>query len=198
MATAYLPRLFLLDSNGDGVFDAGDAAYNLGVGLDPTDIPVVGDWNGDGRSKVGIFRQGFLWLLDYNGDGAYTGPPTDRAYFYGGIAGDLPVVGDWTGTGISKIGIFRLGFYWLLDANGNGTFDGIGPGQDVAFPYGGIPNDLPVVGDWNGTGTSKVGIFRLGFFWILDGNNPGDSTHSVGYAFAFGGISGDKPVAGKW
>jgi hypothetical protein len=190
--------LFILDSNGDGVFDAGDAVYNLGAGLDPTDIPVVGDWNGDGRSKVGIFRQGFLWLLDYNGDGVYGGPPLDRAYEFGGIAGDQPVVGDWTGTGTSKIGIFRLGFYWLLDANGNGTFDGTGGGQDLAFPFGGVANDLPVVGDWNGTGITKVGLFRDGFFWVLDGNNPGDATHSVGSAFAFGGILGDKPVTGKW
>jgi hypothetical protein len=190
--------MFILDSNGDGVFDTGDAVYNLGVGIDPTDIPVVGDWNGDGRSKVGLFRQGFLWLLDYNGDGVYQGPPTDRAYEFGGIVGDKPVVGDWTGTGTSKIGIFRLGFYWILDANGNGTFDGTGPGGDYSFPYGGISGDVPVVGDWNGSGISKVGVFRLGFFWVLDGNNPGDLTHSVGSAFAFGGTSGDKPVVGKW
>jgi len=45
---------------------------------------------------------------------------------------------------------------------------------------------------------SKAGIFRDGFFWVLDGNNPGDSTHSVGLAFAFGGITNDKPVVGKW
>jgi hypothetical protein len=189
---------FILDSNGDGVLDAGDAFFNLGVGMDPTDIPVVGDWNGDGRSKVGIFRAGFLWLLDYNGDQVYSGPPSDRAYFFGGISGDLPVTGDWTGSGTSKIGIFRLGFYWLLDANGNGSYDGNGPGQDYAFPYGGISQDVPVVGDWNGSGISKVGVFREGFFWVLDGNNLGDSTHSVGLAFAFGGISGDKPVVGKW
>jgi hypothetical protein len=168
------------------------------VGMDPSDIPVVGDWNGTGTSKVGIFRAGFLWLLDYNGDQTYSGPPTDRAYFFGGVSGDLPVTGDWTGSGTSKIGIFRLGFYWLLDANGNGTYDGNGVGQDYAFPYGGVPQDLPVVGDWNGSGITKVGVFREGFFWVLDGNNPGDSTHSVGLAFAFGGISGDKPVVGKW
>jgi hypothetical protein len=189
---------FILDTNGDGVIDAGDAFFNLGVGMDPSDIPVVGDWNGTGTSKVGIFRAGFLWLLDYNGDQTYSGPPTDRAYFFGGVSGDLPVTGDWTGSGTSKIGIFRLGFYWLLDANGNGTYDGNGVGQDYAFPYGGVPQDLPVVGDWNGSGITKVGVFREGFFWVLDGNNPGDSTHSVGLAFAFGGISGDKPVVGKW
>jgi probable HAF family extracellular repeat protein len=189
--------LFILDSNGDGIFDAGDAVYNLGLGLDPTDIPVVGDWNGDGRSKVGIFRQGFLWLLDYDGNGTYDGN-LDRAYEFGGIAGDKPVVGDWTGTGTSKIGIFRLGFFWILDANGNRTFDGTGAGQDYAFPFGGISGDSPVVGDWKGTGISKVGVFREGFFWVLDANNPGDATHSVGSAFAFGGILGDKPVTGKW
>jgi hypothetical protein len=193
--------LFVLDSNGDGVFDAGDAVYNLGVGTDPTDIPVVGDWNGDGRTKIGIFRQGFEWLLDYNGNGVYDGTPVDRAYFFGGISGDVPVTGDWTGSGTSKIGLVRLGFYWILDANGNGTFDGTGPGQDYAFPFGGISGDVPVVGDWNGTGTTKVGVFRLGFFWVLDanGNQQFDGTGPGGdLAFAFGGIQGDKPVTGKW
>jgi subtilase family serine protease len=185
--------LFILDTNGDGVFDAGDAVFNFGAGIDPTDIPVVGDWNGSGTSKVGLFRQGFFWILDYNGDHVFE-QGTDKTYAFGGVAGDLPVVGDWTGSGTSKIGIFRLGFYWLLDANGNGTFDA----GDYAFPFGGISKDVPVVGDWTGSGVSKVGVFREGFFWVLDGNNPGDATHSVGSAFAFGGITNDKPVTGKW
>jgi Cohesin domain len=198
----YRPRsgLFILDSNGDGMFDAGDAVYNLGQGTDPTDIPVVGDWNGDGRSKIGLFRQGFLWLLDYNGNGVFD-QNIDKAYVFGGIKGDVPVVGDWTGSGTSKIGLVREGFYWLLDANGNGTFDGTGAGQDLAFPFGGIAGDVPVVGDWNGTGITKVGVFRLGFFWVLDvnGNYVFDGSGTGGdLAFAFGGVPGDKPVTGKW
>jgi len=54
-----------------------------------------------------------------------------------------------------------------------------------------------VVGDWNGDGRTKVGVFRDGFFWVLDtnGNQIFDSGDA---AFAFGGIAGDKPVAGKW
>jgi hypothetical protein len=119
----------------------------------------------------------------------------------GGIPGDVPVVGDWSGTGTSKIGLVRLGFYWILDANGNGTFDGTGVGQDLAFPFGGISGDVPVVGDWNGDGTSKVGVFRLGFFWVLDanGNHLFDGTGpGQDLAFPFGGIGGDKPVVGKW
>jgi len=192
--------LFILDSNGNGVFDSGDAVYDLGVGTQPGDIPMVGDWNGDGRSKVGLFRQGFFWILDYNGNGVFE-QGIDTTYAFGGVSGDVPVVGDWTGAGTSNVGIVRYGYFWILDANGNGTFDGTGPGQDYAFAYGGIPGDVPVVGDWNGSGTSKVGVFRFGYFWVLDanGNHQFDGTGpGQDLAFPFGGIPGDKPVVGKW
>ena len=193
--------LFLLDSNGDGVFDAGDAVFNLGVGVQPGDIPVVGDWNGDGRTKVGLFRQGFFWILDTNGNGVFE-QGVDQTFAFGGVAGDIPIVGDWNGGGTSKIGLFRMGFYWILDANGNGTLDNInGAGGDQAFAYGGIPGDVPLVGDWNGRGTSKVGVFRQGFFWVLDanGNHTFDGTGpGQDFAFPFGGMSGDVPVVGKW
>ncbi len=193
--------LFILDTNGNQQFDGGDAVYNLGVGTQAGDVPVVGDWNGDGRTKVGLFRQGFFWILDTNGNGTFE-QGVDATYAFGGVAGDVPVVGDWTGSGTSKIGLFRMGFYWILDANGNGVLDNInGAGGDLAFAYGGIAGDVPVVGDWNGDSTSKVGVFRQGFFWVLDanGNHTFDGTGSgQDLAFAFGGISGDVPVAGKW
>ncbi len=50
------------------------------------------------QSKPGIFRSGFLWLLDADGNHAWDSPP-DLAYAYGGIAGDIPITGDWSGTG---------------------------------------------------------------------------------------------------
>ncbi len=31
---------------------------------------VVGDWNGDGKTKIGIFRNG-TWYLDADGNGIY-------------------------------------------------------------------------------------------------------------------------------
>ncbi len=188
--------LFILDSNGNGVMDAGDAVFNLQIGEAAGDVPVVGDWNGDGRSKVGYFRQGFLWILDTNGNHVFE-QGIDQVFSFGGVTGDVPVVGDWTGTGISKIGVFRQGFLWALDANGNGTLDGTGPGQDLVFPYGGIAGDVPVVGDWAGTGVSQVGIFRQGFLWALDAN--GDRQIDSGdYVFGYGGLPGDRPVVGRW
>jgi hypothetical protein len=194
--------LFILDTNGDEVFDSGDAVYkflqNVG-GPQPGDVPVVGDWNGSGTSKIGIVRDGFLWLLDLNGDGVYE-PGTDLEYVFGGAPGDIPVVGDWTGTGTTKIGVLRDVFLWLLDANGNGTWDGTA-GGDFAFAFGGIPGDVPVVGDWTGDGVTKVGMFRAGFLWVLDSDDPG-VTNATGQApiiaFAFGGVAGDVPIVGKW
>lgn len=137
--------LWILDYNGNGVFEQGlDKTYAFG-GI-PGDIPVVGDWNGNGRSKVGLFRGGFLWILDITGNGVIDGGT--RAFPFGGIPGDVPIVGDWNGDGRSKVGVFRGGFFLVLDANGNYRFDGIGPGQDMAFGFGGIAGDKPVIGKW--------------------------------------------------
>jgi len=194
---------WLLDFNGNGVFDGtagGDRVYQFG-GV-TGDVPVVGDWNGSGTSKVGVFRSGFLWVLDTNGNGVFDSG--DSTYAFGGLAGDLPVVGDWSGNGTSKIGLWRTGpgqgYEWVLDYNGNGVMDNVNQaGGDKGFYYGGVTGDVPVVGDWNGDGTSKVGVFRYGYYWVLDynGNHQFDGV-PPDLAFAFGGISGDVPVVGRW
>jgi hypothetical protein len=171
------------------------------VGTQAGDVPVVGDWNGDGKTKVGLFRQGFFWILDTNGNGTFE-QGVDQTFAFGGVPGDQPVVGDWNGDGRSKLGLFRQGFFWILDYNGNGSIDNVnGVGGDKAFAFGGIAGDVPVVGDWNGDGKSKVGVFRSGFFWVLDanGNYQFDGTAAgQDFAFPFGGIAEDKPVVGKW
>ena len=166
----YRDGAWYLDWDGDSHLTAADKLYFFG-GL-PDDVPVVGDWNGDGADEVGLFRGGFFWLLDSNGNGQFDGtvPDRDLTFPFGGVAGDIPVTGDWDGDGATEVGVFRAGFFWVLDANGNHTFDGTGLGQDLAFPFGGLPGDVPLVGDWNGDGRSKVGVFRAGFFWVLDTN----------------------------
>ena len=60
----------------------------------------------------------------------------------------------WTDDGIVAVGLQRQ---FHLD----------GPSVDRYFPWG-SPGDTPVVGDWNGTGSTKVGAFgpRTGL-WLL-------------------------------
>jgi hypothetical protein len=189
---------WFLDYNGNGVFDAGDKTYTFG-GVSG-DLPVVGDWSGSGTSKIGIFRSGYFWILDTNGDGTYDSG--DQAFPYGGVAGDVPVTGDWTGNGIAKVGVvrpFQTGgtpAFWLLDANNDHAIDT----GDLIFAFGGITGDVPVVGDWNGTGFAKAGVYREGFYWVVDNNGSAPTVpgSSQVVAFAYGGAAGDIPVVGKW
>ncbi|HME10862.1 MAG TPA: protease pro-enzyme activation domain-containing protein, partial [Bryobacteraceae bacterium] len=68
-------------------------------------------------------------------------------------------------------GIFRQGFLWVLDIDGNRQMN-IPP--DSVYAFGGIPGDIPITGDWNGDGNTKIGIYRPGNgLFILDTNGNG-------------------------
>ncbi len=127
--------------------DVIDHVFQFGVSHD---IPLVGDWNGDGVATIGVFRDG-LWKLDDNGDGRWTAEETVVQF---GRPGDLPVVGDWDGDGIDDLAVFRAG-KWILDTNGNRTIDP----QDKVISFG-REGDLPVAGDWDGDGTDDPGLYR--------------------------------------
>ncbi|MFO7907627.1 MAG: SdrD B-like domain-containing protein, partial [Pirellulaceae bacterium] len=114
------------------------------------DVPVAGDWNGDGIHSIGVFRGG-TWYLDVDGDGRYTDQDVIATF---GELGDLPVVGDFNGDGIDQIGIYRKGT-WTLDSNGNHQIDA----HDEVFRLGDA-KAKPVVGDWNGDGTDEPAIYR--------------------------------------
>ena len=143
-----------LDFNGNGQFDASDRVFPFAG--QPGAIAVTGDWNGDGRTKVGYYINGF-WVLDYNGNGTYDGVQGgDKFYAFGGSgASYVPVVGDWNGDGKTKIGFYNNGF-WALDVNGNGTFDGVVLDSFFGFGGNGV-GEMPVLGDWNGNGRTKIG-----------------------------------------
>ena len=107
----------------------------------------VGDWMGRGTSQLGLFRPSTRqWFLDRNNKKTWDGCGKDTCFYFG-APGDLPVVGDWNGTGISKIGVFRPSTgEWFLDLNGNNKWDG--SGLDLYLPSFGMAGDLPVVGKW--------------------------------------------------
>lgn len=143
---------------------------------------------------AGVFLNG-SWYIDRNRNGGYDGTAAGDDTFSFGQTGDVPVAGDWTGSGTMKIGVFRNG-QWLLDCNGNGAWDGAS-GGDCLYNFG-QTGDVPVVGDWNGTGKAKIGVFRGGY-WMLDvnGNGVWDGTSGGDNGFYLGNAS-YKPVVGDW
>lgn len=186
--------MWLLDYNGNGRWDGPGVDRFFYFGGDG-DTPVVGDWTGDGKVKIGTFRNG-LWMLDINGNFQWDGPSGGDRFIGLGGAGDTPIVGDWNGDGKSKAGIFNAGL-WALDYNGNFTWDGTtGANPDRSCTVG-QAGDQPVIGDWNGDGRMKIGIFRAGF-WVLDynGNCAWDGA-GIDRAFNIG-QAGDIPIVGKW
>lgn len=170
-----------LDKSGDFKWGAGDVAFALGaVG----DIPIVGDWDGSGRYRVGLFRDG-VWYFDMNGDNRWTFADDKYAYF--GTTGDIPVVGDWTGEGRSMIGVYRRGL-WVLDWDNSKSWTSC---CDRVYLWG-TASDVPVVGDWTGSGIWRAGLFNSGQ-WKLDLN--GDFAYTAGVdAEAMLGAKGDKPI----
>jgi len=110
--------------------------------------PVVGDFNGDGKSDI-LWQKasdGHVSLWFMNG-GALLSPPVD----FGFVAGWAPVVGDFNGDGKSdvlwqKASDGRVNV-WLM--NGGAL---LSPPVDLGF----VAGWAPVVGDFNGDGKSDI------------------------------------------
>jgi hypothetical protein len=91
-----------LDLNGDGRFTEVDAAATFGQA---GDLPVVGDFDGNGFDEIGVFRAG-TWIIDSNRNRELDAQ--DRVFELGG-ANDKPVVGDWNDDGADDPGVYHPG-----------------------------------------------------------------------------------------
>ncbi len=197
---------WFLDLNNDGTWNPSvvgtnglkDGVFFFGL---PGDIPVVGDWNGDGRTKFGVFRcpaSGVCtFVLDFAGKMAFD--PATAVFNSYGLPGDYPVANNWNGLpgGSDQIGVFRCPAVgqpgvctWIVNSTGLGYYSS----SDQQYSYG-LPGDIPVVGNWNGTGRKRIGVFRSGT-WILNvsGTNVFDFSDQItGF-----GLPGDQAVVGNW
>jgi hypothetical protein len=215
----YLEGRWYVDLNGNGTLDAADLVAQFGTA---GDRPIVGDWNQDGKADIGVFTA--------DGPASYDAariepglphPLNDRTdvlknfgvreagiadafirtealgsvrrrvshVFQFGSTDDVPVVGDWQGSGVRSIGVFRDG-EWTLDLDGDGKLTE----ADGRLRLG-EAGDVPVVGDFNRDGRDDLGVYRRGL-WILD--TTGDRRLGEGDLRYQLGDDGDTPVVGDW
>jgi hypothetical protein len=185
-----------LDWNGNGQYD-GPVVDKLGYFGASGFTPVVGDWNGDGKTDIGAYNPANgAWYLDANGNYNWDGMPADRFGFFG-AAGFTPVVGDWTGDGRAKVGVYNsANAAWYLDANNNLNWDGTPADRSGLY---GAPGYVPFVGDWLGDGIARAGVFdAANGVWCLDlnGNLVWDGTPADGRGVF--GTSGMTLIPDRW
>ncbi len=170
----------------------------------PPTIRANADFNGDGKTDVGVYRPlnggwyvsggtNAFWGTsgdiavpgDYNGDGktdiAVYRPSTGAWYVNGGTnafwgtSGDIPVPGDYNGDGKADFAVYRPS---------NGTWYVYG-GPSAVW---GTSGDVPVPGDYTGDGKADFAVYR-----------PSTGTWYVnGGPSAVWGTTGDIPVPGDY
>jgi hypothetical protein len=147
-ATPELPVVFRADNHAwyfRNSLTTGVADFIVWYGA-RRDLPVTGDWDGNGSRTIGVFRRGIWYLRNSNTKG-----PADIVFHYGN-PGDIPIAGDWDGNGTFTPGVVRGNTWYLRNTNTSGF-------ADVAFTYGNR-GDLPMAGDWDGSGTDTPGVYR--------------------------------------
>ncbi len=188
-------------------------------------LPVTGDFDGDGRTDVGVFLRG-QWFIDLNGNGYWD---NEDLWAKLGYQDDLPATGDWDGDGKTDIGIF--GRAWPGDPNHihhepglphpdntrQGRHKNVPPRPDQATHgvrtmqrsstgkmradlidhvfHYGVPGDMPIAGAFNGSGIDTIGVFRDGQ-WHLD--IDGDGRFQRSDLMISMGQAGDIPVIGDF
>ncbi|WP_337176282.1 right-handed parallel beta-helix repeat-containing protein [Paludisphaera sp.] len=101
-----------------------------------------------------------------------------------GLSSDVPVFGDFLGTTITNVAVYRPSTgVWYLDTANNGTV-----GKAVRF---GGPGWTPVTGDVNGDGRTDLGLYDASTgLWVFSTDLSGN----VSIAFGYGGTRGDVPL----
>jgi hypothetical protein len=129
---------FALSSSGGGPFQIYFGATS--------DIPVPGDYNGDGKTDAVIFRPATgLWY------GPQTGAAVIVIQMVLGQTGDVPIPGDYDGDGKTDPAIYRPS---------TGLFFAVLSGGGVKSTTFGASGDVPVPRDYDGDGSTDFAIYR--------------------------------------
>ena len=160
------------------------------AGVNDQDFPVPGDYDGDGKFDIAVYRAGVLtpsntYIVLRSSDGSVSYQP------FGNFVTDYILPGDYDGDGKYDYAVGRTGalgttpMVWWIMNSGNGS---------VRTQQFGITSDFPAQGDYDGDARTDIAVVReVGTttapsnFWVF--NSFTNTTSQVTW-----GVAADFPV----
>lgn len=113
----------------------------------PTDLPVQGDYDGDGKTDFSVFRPASgNWYVSNSSNGA----TTELLSF--GVSSDKMAQADYDGDGRTDMAVFRGSTgYWYIKRSSD---------SNMLSQQFGLPDDKPVSADYDGDGKADIAVWR--------------------------------------
>jgi hypothetical protein len=172
------PTSFTATSGSGGTFNAGTFTYpyawNIGQ---PTNwTPIVGDFNGDGKTDFAFSSGTGLDLFLSNGDGTFTASSFTYPYAwsFGQPTNWTPIVGDFNGDGKTDFAFSSGTGLDLFLSNGDGTFTASSFTYPYAWNFGMPPSShyTPIIGDFNGDGKTDFAFAGATYISTFQAGGP--------------------------
>jgi hypothetical protein len=149
------------------------------------DVPVPGDFDGDGKTDFSIFRPSAnSWWILRSSDGTYT------VYNFG-AAGDIPAPADYDGDGKTDIALFTpsTGVWYIFQSASSGM---ITPSIGTV-----VSGDKPAPADFDGDGRADIGVWRDSTYTFYSMNISSGQTQSTYLGILGVPVPGDYDGDGK-
>ena len=134
------------------------------------DIPVPGDYNGNGIADIAIYRRSTgQWFILYDNGSSTT------VNWGSSVVADVPVPADYDGDGKLDFGVFReTTGTWIVHLSSNNTSKTLAWGSPSL-------GDTPIASDFDGDGKADFAVFRATTgAWYIAYSSGGSTSFNFG------------------